>query len=306
MDALINYLNAEYSIEPSATLSVLVTLFVFISGFALNELTKAISRYMLRKNTRLIFQQACGIIVNLLEKQSKVFSDVSSSFNFQNISLLSYIRVELTGVYLLEDIGYERVFNSLMVGIENRLRFSNTLRTRTIAKIWSINRAVRYIHEKAYNDIEHFLKEYNAKNEKRNSSLDKLRQTIYSIQVDLNGKEVSEAIAKYLNEIQIIYTEWLNLEDNSRPDIVHYNLVLKLYELDQKHHNQFFSPILNPLILNVISDYTNQKNHLENAALQYKYYARIMSQNARYVRLLSPVLMKRFTYRKRVIFNVRS
>ena len=304
MKTIIEYLVTTYGIEASTSVTIVVTLFVFSSGIAINEILKSISRYSLRKNARLILYHTCTQIVSATKKQEKTYQKISSRFSFENMRLIEYDRVEISGVYLLSELSYEKLFEAYLIGFENLSFLSKKYRSKILSKIWSLGMVIKYIHERSYQEIDKIIEEYNLKNDLRNDSLSRLQKTIFELQSKVDGMQVTSKMEEYFRGIEDIFDSWKKVEDGLRPDIIHESLVLKLYEFDRRNHNKILSPILNPLLLETMHNFTNQKNYLNYVSLQFKYYARIMEQNSRFIRLLINLISKRFLFFKKSIFQV--
>jgi len=202
---IVDYLVSELQLSNETAVSLIVTISIFSLGIIINELLKAFSRYLERRNTRFVLVHTLNSIVNSGFKGSKYLEDISNKITFEGMGVLEYRKLDFFGSDALLDIGYEQLFNSLMFGPENHLRFLKSFRIKIFSKVWALNRVINSIHKRAYTEIEHLLREYNIKNDIRNKSINRLRKAIFDIQAQLDGKQVNPEIAYYLKELENIY-----------------------------------------------------------------------------------------------------
>jgi hypothetical protein len=261
-------LQVWFNIDPNTSATIIITVIVFILGISIQQFIQLISNLRSRSRTRRVFRNALETHIKQVRRQSSGYLKTSETVKFDSNSPLEVMRATIFSASSFENIGFKETFLAY---------FFN--------KIWESIHSVDRWFIKANEDISYFLENSNRHNEKRNTAADNHRKVIDFLAATYNGKEVEKKLADYLVKLDAIHTQWQNLENATRPDILHTELIVPTRNLNNQHRDLEIAIRMNDNLLAASMEFQNQRNLVDATKVQFfrysvsfKMYAMVMEK----------------------------
>lgn|GEM_PF-4741408 len=304
METIIDFLVTEFQIDKNVAVSTVVTLFIFCSGIIINQIIKAITLFNSRRRTRNLFQILIDQLSRSIRLQGRDYGKIADQFTFKSYNRFTYKRAEVYTLDILYDTGYQRLFDAQFLGFENYFQTDKDLKVKAFNKVWETLNIISYWHEKSFEGINDFLKDYNKHNDNRNEAIENHRILLAPIFQALNGQNVNPTLASYLVEIDNITANWQTVADRTRPDIVHRKLILPLRVHNRKHLKSITIALkLNQDLLDASEHYINQRNLLKAQKEQFKTYSMIFRDREKRLQLYKLILSEKIRFDEKSLFK---
>ena len=235
-------LNHLFRVQSQTSATIIISLSIFVLGFAFTEIIKGIGRIRKRKTIKRILFQCLDNLVLQISAQAKSYISFSETFNLRGAhsgSQYSLQTVNFFPVDVIKQIGYDNLFGVFFAGFRNALRqiFVRERRINAFNQIWACIENAKSWQEVTDSQSKQLIEIINAANSRRESALydyfDFIAPEIFNA---VNSDEIKATIlGEYLLEVLKIRSNWNNMEDNTNPIVMHQNLVLPIMQIDNKY-----------------------------------------------------------------------
>ena len=269
------FIEKYFKIGHDASATLIVTLIIFILGYAISAIVYILSRYFNRRSHRKMFINNLLGLNKAIKAQENGFLATLKSMNFEENTFWVYDKVDFFQLSAFREIGYKDSFKSFFYGIENMLPSctKKNLKRKAFNRAWSIFSNSEFWSNKALNDYYQNLEKYNQFGDKRNTAINGLRifwEGLFSVDPNVIGEDHR----KYLNELSQIIVEYAKIPTKKRvgPYVTNRKLILKIRLLNKKYPTLFFIRQINDKCMEASSAYIDMEYLVRNIKSQCKVY----------------------------------
>lgn len=291
LKAFIAYLYNAFGISPDTTVTIFITVFVFIVGFLLRRISIWLSSFFARRKLRKILKITVMELSKETNKQSIAFKKTSNEFSFSNSNaVFNFRKSPISATSIIINTGYNSFYEAYFTGFENSFKCKQDLRFRCFYKLWTSSNNVVYWLNRS--DEQKITEKYSNYLQENNRCLIQLRKYLEAIYTEFqaNNQKFNKNSTEYVIKVDKIHKHWQELENRTNHKVSNEELVKKLYELNQEYQNLIFANEMNNILLESIRHFNDQSNYLNSQRKQYEDYSRIFKNYSRYCNLAVKVL----------------
>ncbi len=253
-NSVINYIKETFNTDNNTAATIFITLFVFITGFLLNELRKWVSKLLEYRNYKKLFKDIIQEISRTTQNQSEYFKE-----------FYPQLTIKYRQVYHLKSrtITHLESFDKLHLPLLHASYFHWWInicgKFRRKAFNMVIN-SIALLNELEYsypNEMEKFMNIYNKYEDIWNENVNLLRQIHDEIISDTQGKSVQGEYNEYLKDMDLLWVKWQKNENRVNYDVLKETLLIPLLELNRDHPKIKIGTIMNNYILMALNSYDN-------------------------------------------------
>lgn len=257
------FLQDYFGVNQDTSATIITTLLVFIVGFILTVLSRAILAYLKRRSTRLLILNFITNYCDQIENQSKGFAKSSEQFRFKDKSNYT-MRIR---AFTQLDLGNSQVFEAFFTGIENIVckKESRNLKRKAFNKIWEILSSVEFWSKRSIDDLKLFNERNDNHQDLRNAAIDQHRRLFERVMIETQNQTTnSKDFFEYLTLYDKVISDYQKLPNLTFPKVAHENLVLPLRKLNSSYGKMGFliALDLNDPLMTASHQYDNLENLL--------------------------------------------
>ena len=125
------FIEKYFKIGHDASATLIVTLIIFILGYAISAIVYILSRYFNRRSHRKMFINNLLGLNKAIKAQENGFLATLKSMNFEENTFWVYDKVDFFQLSAFREIGYKDSFKSFFYGIENMLPSCTKKKSKT-------------------------------------------------------------------------------------------------------------------------------------------------------------------------------
>lgn len=306
INELIKSLAKTFDIPKYTVVTILITLFTFISGIVINLTLSAIKDFKQRRIhrklaalnhrhlLRTLYKQT--IYIGVFEKQLTIDYTGSFTFTYQQIPALE----------VFFKIGYENLYKAYFRGFENFRVFDNTGRIKAFNNLWSIIEYVNHTNDTSFKRVDKFEEKNSSLNEARNLALAKAQNVVEKFRIQFHKKLTSkEPLGDFFDQREKIIKKFRDAPDYTNPvNVEQYmqallNLNRANVDLISRYENDIHSVELNTYLLEASYRFHNMKNHYGSVHHYFSHLSETYLENCKKLkdsyRILNP---RHFNFKK--------
>jgi hypothetical protein len=289
------WVACAFGIDPDTSATILITLFVFVSGLIITAVASYIAGLINRNTRREIMRLNLIDFAKQLDTQAHSYRRFSRQLNVKNYKTVTFSRSDISQTSNLKVVGYENMYNAFfhLPTWPNRSK-----KLKAFSQIWQIIEVVTYWQQKATEDYEQFLPLYNEYNQRRNEAVSEYFDFIRPILISANKKVIDAGYAEYLSAVDAIHVAFENGGKTTLPHVIQEKLVKPLRELNRKYKNEISARMIG-LILSLDVAYQNQRNLLRVKQRQFFFYFLLFNAKRRQLNLIARILFFRYPAQRR-------
>ena len=258
---ILDHITNSFGIDKNRAATIMVTLFVFISGFVIRGVVFWVKASIDRSRTRTMFRSELERIYSDCKDFISVCDKNANSVSFENDRIFDGAKVNVD--IILDSIGYITIYRSFFTSVRSYFSLSKLDKLKAFREVWNTIIKINNARD-IFVEISELDNKYNKYNEKRNEKLDELRQFWESVMTQSQlASMVSQEISDYLSKVDDIWVTWQSKDDVGRPDIVQQELINPLKELNKEQGNNFVATKMMNIIISVSMYYGYQKEIID-------------------------------------------
>lgn len=276
------YIMDSFNINETTSATIIITLFVFITGILIQQIIKGVDGYIVRYRTRNLFGIAIKSLVRVTSDYSKGFAKTANSFGFDHGYKFSF---NIPTVYLLktfENIGYKSIYDAYFSGIENWPRPNKSKALQAFNAVWEAIVSADFWQGKIAGEVSQYMDNYNRFNTDRNEAIETLRSKIQLFDIEVENGIIKDSLAAHVKELVGIFMTWANQpgdpDEISNPKNIQENLIEPMREVNRSYPNDSISLEVTPLLHLAQHHFQNTKKLLQITKEQYDYYTKLFLQ----------------------------
>lgn len=248
------YLNKSFNIDYNNSATIIITVFIFLCGLIFQLFFNYIKIYYSKKRTRKFFKYSVNEFHKKVSNQADEYKRISKSLKFNSDYSFDFKRTTISSIGIFQTLNQEKTFDSYFVGFDRSLKCNRKLKLKAFNKVWGAINSVEFWHDNSFSNREQFISKYNLLNDKRNTSIEKLRQLL-EVELFKYNKKSTDAVSDYIKKYDLIFQNWQTLNDRTRPDIIHRQLILRIRILNRKYQHFELVDLTNNLLLEASFNY---------------------------------------------------
>ena len=270
-----HWINKFFHITDAESAPIIITLLVFITGGVAKTIYTFLVNIAARREIRRQFYLLTEDMARNANVQGDRYIETSEGLTTDGLKPLSMGVADFYQPSIFKDIGYVRTFESIFIGLENRLFFRLTKRKKKIEAFFECWKAIFSIipwQERASESIKFVLGYYNTQIEKRNKGLTQFERLTYEMYRSLAGNAQADYARSYLKEVLDIKTEWGKMTNSTAPNISQEHLVKPILKISM-NSTYDGAQAIRFCLMDVESDYINLERMMENYKQQFVKYS---------------------------------
>jgi hypothetical protein len=296
----LQFIEKYFNISHDVSVTLFVTLTIFILGYIIKGIALTISGYLKRTSTRKMFLTTLKSLQKSVSIQDEALGRTIKTINFEKNSQWVYQKVNFFQLLAFKEIGYKESFNCFFHGFENYFAFwrckdYRELRRKAFNRSWSMFENIEFWSKKAIEDFYKYEQRYNTFGEKRNIEMDKLRKMWESI---FSQSITSPTHLNYVKELDKITSEYSKIPTIQRvsPYITNRRLILKIRILNRRYFKGgltdglTFIVDINNQCVSVSHEYIDMEYLARNVKDQYEVYKASFYSYKRYITRIVRIL----------------
>lgn len=279
METFLDFLKRIFNIDNNTAATVIITLTVFILGYILTGLFRAISAFRNRRNYRKIYREMIDEIVYCTNKQSTNINNLIKTLRIENDSYFNLKKQNINLLNHFNQISFDTLYSAYFKGIENLCK---------IKKLKAFNKTFGLVDSLSKNEnqiiieLNNCLNTFNEQAENWNDSAEKVRLNIEDLKLSLDGKRLYPQMSDFIHAIDKIECAWEQCNNRSQYHIAYTLLIRPILELYDKNTN---------------IDIVKETKKLMDSLMDSDYYYQRMNRSLEFYRLL----FSKFEYQYRHI-----
>lgn len=275
MKSIQTYLDNILNVDSNTSATILITLTVFLLGLILQTTLKSITKYIERIRTRKMIATLAKELIREVDKQASFYLQSSKTFDFSSKDLFAFKQLTISSHSSIKSVGFQNIYYSFFLGFENWIKVKKNTKFKAFNRIWNTVIFIEDWHKKILTGTNSFIIDFNKYNEKRNELLAGIRN-LYDVEISNSfNKENPELLSMYEKKVKHVFETWKKLENNTQPDIINSELVLKLKALNEEYCSLEMTTTTSEYLLKIINVYNNQETilRMQKEALIENYYS---------------------------------
>ncbi len=272
-----------FNINGQTAATILISLTVFISGFILNGLVKALAAFSNRRGNRKIFSTALNSLNDSIPRVEIALEETLASIRIDSNELWEINQPTFYQVSIFREMGYKDIFKAYFTGIENSFYFMckanrNKKRREALNTLYkNISQLEAWSTTDFLNFSQIFVK-YNQFGDARNEAVEKLRIYWEDLTVKLNRQDVLHN--QYLDRFFLILKYYKSIPTNERvnPYTTHRKLVLPIRILNKKYAKYIDLRTFTDLALQASHHYVDMERYIRAIKIQIQEFRSHLSE----------------------------
>lgn len=257
-----------FGIKPEQAATILITLFVFVSGFVFNWVGKAISKFGTRHSHRRLFLDLVRRLNISVSKHRSALRASKNKLRLEDPEWINY-KSEFHPISVFKEIGYKDSFIAFFKGAENCFRSeSDAKREEAFNTVWENLTRLEFLKDSMFETFNVVNNDFNTNLDKWHVSLQNLRKHLEEAAVQIRNSlnNSNSRIQEMTAEINNIYAAFAERSDKERSNvyIADTYFVTPIHKVVEKYRGHLELRIYFDLVNETRGHYRNMSNLLVN------------------------------------------
>lgn len=235
MKESISELASNLGIAPTAVVTILVSIFVFLMGILINSIISISKAYLQRSIHRRLSEINYRDLLRKLYKQSHDLKHIADQLTINHLGNYDFKYNNITSVDIFKQIGYENLYKAYLTGFENLNFIYQQRKLKVFSLLWGIVDYTQSTHQDSIKRLEKFQDDLGKMNFIRNEAIGKVQLNIEAFRIRFHKQlDLREPLGIFYDARERIIQEFTAQENQTLPENVQ-SYLDKLIQLNREN-----------------------------------------------------------------------